>query len=121
MGCDWYEFESVAGVGRIIETTYGDIESGQYFFRQSLLKRSEDGNNWCGTLDLSDEPIDDDEPYIAVVFDGPTINGSISAPGPYEIEEHFVEIKTGPNNQLLICASHIIPYICPPEPDDERD
>jgi len=121
MGCDWYEFESVAGVGRIVETTYGAIEPEQYFFRRSLLKRGEDGNNWCGTLDLSDESIDDDEPFIAVVFDGPTIKGSISAPGPYEIEEHFVEIKMGPNNQLVICASHHLPYIYPHDSDDERD
>ncbi len=114
MGCDWYCFTSLTGKGRIIETTHGEIEDiresyQSYPFKKSLLKGDGEGG-YDGTIDLTDEPIGDDEPYICVIFDGEILKTQIECPGPYEIEEHFVSIITGEDGQILLSSSYALNF-----------
>lgn len=103
MGCDYYHFVSKTGKGRIIETTYKEIKEG-YPFRKSLFKS--DGNGgYDGTIVLIDEEISDDEPYICVIFEGEILKNQFDCPGPYEIEEHFVSIRIGEDNRIIMSSS----------------
>jgi hypothetical protein len=100
MGADRYYFRSISGKGRIVETIYDEAE-GRYIFLKSLL--TSDGNGgYDGKEDMTDGDVDDNEPYIVVIFDGPILKTKIDCIGPYEIEDHFVSIKTDIHNNILI-------------------
>lgn len=105
----WYYFTSLAGKGKIVETTYAKIGQydDEYSFRKSLLKPDGVGG-YDGTIDLTDDTVDDEEEYICVVFEGEILKSRIECPGPYEIREHFVSITSGEDGQILLTSSWIL-------------
>ena len=100
MGCDFYTFTSICGKGTVTETTYSELDGNGHWFLKKLLDGST-ADGYYGMVDQSDNTISDDEPCVVVKFESEVLRSSIYLPGPYEIEEHHVQISVGGDRVLL--------------------
>jgi hypothetical protein len=91
-----YNFEAVCGRGKCYELPYEEIPqnlNSVYHYIKHLLVEKDEGKGFTGTSEIGDEPIMNDEMYIVVEYENIYGRNSISAPGPYEIEDRPVDIK----------------------------